>query len=34
MTTPRLCAEDDREALLDYVSAQPEMAVFITGDIE
>ena len=34
MTTPRLCTPDDREKVLEYVSAEPEMAVFITGDIE
>ena len=34
MSKPRLLTEQDRERVLEYVSAEPEMAVFITGDIE
>lgn len=31
---PRLLGENDREAVMDYVSLEPEMNIFITGDIE
>lgn len=34
MIKPRLLTEQDREKVLEYVSDEPEMAVFITGDIE
>ncbi len=34
MTTPRLLAESDRERVLEYVRIEPEMNLFIIGDIE